>query len=114
MGLTDPATGKIRLNSERCVTCLGRPGGVPLRPGRMRELIRANTGDGKMGLICHATIDYSQGSEPDFGGDQALFRWFYDVFGHLVNGIRVMLRLGGFTEVDPPVKEGTPHGSKAE
>lgn len=103
MGLIDPGTGKIRLNSRQCATCVGNPeAGVTLRPGRMRELIRENTGDGRMGLICHATIDYDQGEAP--GGEQALCRWFYERFGHLVNGIRVMQRLGGFTETDPPGK----------
>jgi hypothetical protein len=108
MSLMDPVTHKVRLNSEQCATCLGNPkAGVVLRPGRLRELIRANTGDGKMGLVCHMTIVYDEDGEPS-GGDQALCRWFYDSFGHLVNGIRVMLRMGGFTEVRPPRKEGTP------
>jgi hypothetical protein len=110
MGLMDPVTRKIRLNNAQCVTCPGNPRtGVKLRPGRLRDLIRANTGDGKMGLVCHATIDYSEGGEPEYGGDQALCKWFYDSFGHLVNGIRVMSRLGGFTGVDPPApKEELP------
>jgi hypothetical protein len=108
MSLMDPVTHKVRLNSEQCATCLGNPkAGVVLRPGRLRELIRANTGDGKMGLVCHMTIVYDEDGEPS-GGDQALCRWFYDSFGHLVNGIRVMLRMGGFTEVRPSRKEGTP------
>lgn len=108
MSLMDPATHKIRLNSEQCATCIGNPrAGVALRPGRMRELVRANTGDGKMGLVCHATIVYDEDGEPS-GGDQALCKWFYEQFGHLVNGVRVMHRLGGFTEVPPPPRKGTP------
>jgi hypothetical protein len=100
INIIDHAAGKPRVLSEQCATCVGRPGNIAdLRAGRLRELVRENTGDGKMGLVCHSTIDYSQ---PDGGDRQAICRWFYDTFGHLANGIRVMQRIGGFLEVPPP------------
>jgi hypothetical protein len=73
-----------------------------LRPGHLRDLVQSNLGEGRTGLICHDTLSY--GKHPDFGG--ALCRWFYDTYGPQSNFIRIMGRLGGFTEVDPPDEEG--------
>lgn len=97
----DRETGKPRLNSRECDTCVFSRGHAGLREGRLRELVNENIGDGKSGLVCHETIVYDDEGEPT-GGEQALCRGFYDRFGHLVNGIRVMERLGGYVEVEPP------------
>lgn len=102
--IIDRGTGKPRLNSRECDTCVFGPTNANLRPGRLRELIRENTGDGKMGLVCHETIDYNPDGE-NIGDREAICRGFYDRFGEKTNGIRVMERLGGFTEVDPPSPE---------
>ena len=81
----DPATGLPRLLSEQCSTCVGRPGNLMhLNPGRLKQLIEDNTGDGRLGLICHQTLPY--GDHPEAG--PAFCRWFYDHYGHLANGIR--------------------------
>lgn len=97
--LNDPETGKPRLLSEQCATCVGRPSNVAgLRPGRLAELVRGNRGG--LGLICHETIDYDEGEPPSFGGTQAFCRWFHDRIGS--NYQRICQRLGGFTEVPPP------------
>jgi hypothetical protein len=93
---------KEQLCARQCATCVGRPGNLMgLRPGRLQALIRDNTGQGTMGLICHETLRYGQ--HPEQG--EALCRWFYERFGHLVNGIRVMERLGGFDEIELPGME---------
>jgi hypothetical protein len=95
----DPVTGKPRLLSEMCTTCVFRPGNLmKLRPGRLEELIRENTGPDAQGLHCHQTLEY--GGNPDFG--LAFCRGFYDGFRDLVNFFRICKRLGGFTEVNPP------------
>jgi hypothetical protein len=95
----DSATRRPRLLSAQCETCVFRPGNpMHLRPGRLRALVSDNLRDGSPGLICHDTLSY--GAHPDFGG--ALCRGFYDRFGPRSNFIRIMERLGGFTEVDPP------------
>lgn len=100
--IIDRETGLCRLLSEQCSTCVGRPGNLMhLKPGRLKELVRQNTGQDTMGLVCHQTLDY--GGNPDYG--RALCRWFYDTYGSQCNGVRVMERLGGFTEVPPPPKE---------
>jgi hypothetical protein len=99
--IMDPDTHRPRRLKAQCATCVGRPGNVAnLRTGRLKELIRDNTGDGMMGLICHETISYPD-SEPA-PIQAALCCWFFETYGHLVNGIRVMARLGSFDEVDPP------------
>jgi hypothetical protein len=74
---------------------------MDLRPGRLRSLIRDNTQQGVQGLVCHQTLSF--GDHPEFGG--AFCRWFYDTYGLLNNFMRIIERLGGFTEVDPPKDE---------
>jgi hypothetical protein len=104
----DSQTGRPRLLSVQCGTCVGRPGNLMhLRPGRLAQLIRDNCGPEALGLVCHETLSY--GPHPDFG--PAFCRWFFDRFGLQANGIRCLMRLGvldgsgGFTEVDPPEGE---------
>jgi len=98
----DPVTKRPRLLSAQCVTCIGRPGNLMhLCPGRVRGMVSEALQPGSQGIICHATLPY--GDHPDFG--PALCRWFYDQFGPRNGFIRIMERLGGFTEVDPPGEE---------
>lgn len=98
----DRETAKMRVLSEQCSTCVGRPGNLMhLREGRLKLLIEDNTGPNALGLICHQTLRY--GDHPDFGG--AICRWFYDHYGDLANGIRVLQRLIGIIEVDPPEED---------
>lgn len=95
----DHGTGLPRLLSEQCATCIFRPGNpMHLRPGRLKAMCEGVLREGSQGVICHDTLSY--GPHPDFGG--ALCRGFYDAYGDRSNFIRVMGRLGGFTEVDPP------------
>jgi hypothetical protein len=95
----DHATGRPRLLSRQCSTCIGLPGNLMhLSPGRLRDMVRSALREGSQGIICHQTLSY--GGNPAFGG--ALCRWFYDRYGYLNGFIRVMGRLGGFTEVAPP------------
>jgi hypothetical protein len=92
-----------RVLTRQCATCIGRPGNVmDLRPGRLKMMVEEALRQGNQGIICHLTLGY--GGNPDFGG--ALCRWFYDTYGSQSNFIRVMWRIGGFTEVDPPDDEG--------
>jgi hypothetical protein len=102
--LLDPVTGKLRLLSEQCSTCVGRPGNLmDLCSGRLKYLVDKNVQSDGMGLVCHQTLGYGAGTGPGY----ALCRWFHDAFGDQCNGIRVMQRLGGFTEVPPPGKEAS-------
>lgn len=93
-----PGGGKPRLCREQCSTCIYRPGNqADLRPGRLLEMTRMALSQDSEGVICHHTIDWSEGG--------ALCRGFYDKFGYRNNFVRIMLRLGGFLEVEPPERE---------
>ncbi|MEV2277832.1 hypothetical protein AB0I72_19830 [Nocardiopsis sp. NPDC049922] len=94
----DPETGKPRLLSEKCPTCVFRPGNpMHLAPGRLQELIEHNLAVGA-GLTCHQTLSYS-----GTGALNAWCRGFYEAYGDRVLAIRVArVLLGGVTEVDPP------------
>lgn len=104
----DLVTGKPRLLSRQCSTCIGRPGNLMhLTPGRLGSMVKRGLEQGNQGIICHQTLSY--GDNPGFGG--ALCRWFYNTYGSYSNFIRVMNRLGGFTVVDPPEYERNSDGT---
>jgi|SRR4051812_42412759 hypothetical protein len=97
----DPVTRKPRLLSEQCATCIFRPGNpMHLRAGRVKEMVTETLNNGAT-ITCHDTLDY--GEHPDFG--EAVCRGFYDKYGPRSNLVRIMERLGGFTEVPPPGQE---------
>lgn len=92
MDVSDPATGKPRMCAEMCSTCILRPGSTvvaSLPPGRVRELI-ADARRGEAYVICHSTLT----DEP------AICRGFADRYS--TNSLRIMERLGGFVEIEPP------------
>jgi len=94
-----PGGGKPRVLTDQCETCIYHPGNLMhLRPGRLREMTLDALRQGCQGVICHDTL-YRTDFTP------ALCRGFYDKFGPQNNFIRVMWRIGGFTEVNPPPPE---------
>lgn len=96
--------GKLRVLSEQCTSCVFRPGNLMhLNPGRLQDLVRQNLA-ADAALVCHQTLTY--GDHPEFGA--ALCRGFFDSYGHYVNLIRIMGRLGGINDtIAPPAKEAT-------
>lgn len=93
--------GQPKVFRKKCATCVFHPGNrMKLRAGRLADLLRTNRQNGTA-LICHKTT-YDQA--PDLG--EVVCRGFYDAYGESINVIRVMNRLGGFEEVDPPETEG--------
>jgi hypothetical protein len=100
----DKATHRPRLLSRQCETCIFRPGNlIRLRRGRLKDMVAGALQQGSQGVICHDTLSY--GAHPDHGG--ALCRGFYDAYGPQSNFVRIMERLGGFTEVEPPEREAS-------
>lgn len=93
-----------RVLSERCATCVFRPGNLMhLRPGRLRDLVDRNLAAGAL-LTCHDTL--SHGDHPDAG--EAACRGFWDRYAPATNLFRVMERVFALTgqpwweEVPPP------------
>lgn len=97
--------GKLRVLSGQCSTCVFRPGNpMHLNPGRLRDLVQQNLA-ADAALVCHQTLTY--GDHPGFG--PALCRGFFDAYGHLVNLVRIMGRLGGINDtITPPTEEAHP------
>lgn len=93
----DPETGRPRVLSEECSDCVFRPGNLMhLRPGRLKELVEANTSQGA-GLTCHQTLPGISDQAP------AWCRGFYDRYPN--TAIFLLGReIGGPVEVDPPRK----------
>jgi len=93
----DPATGKPRLLTGRCTTCVFRPSNLMnLPPGRLAELVAHNR-DAGAGLTCHQTLSYS-----GTGAARAFCRGFYDAYPD-TRIFQISERLmGGFTPVAPP------------
>lgn len=93
----DPTTGKPRLLTDQCTTCVFRPGNLMhLPPGRLKELVDHNRRVGA-GLTCHQTLSYAE-----TGADRAFCRGFYDAYPD-TRIFQISERLmGGFTPVAPP------------
>ena len=74
--ISDPATGLSRLLSERCGTCILRPGDpMYLGPERTAAFIRQALDAGSY-VVCHQTLTY--GDFPDYG--PAICRGFFDAY----------------------------------
>jgi hypothetical protein len=96
-GVRPPARdGAIHVLSERCSTCIFRPGNLMhLEPGRVRGMVDDSIAAGSA-IICHQTL-YTPGQ------DEALCRGFVDSHGHRVQSLQMAGRLGIPTrEVEPP------------
>lgn len=93
--ITDPATGKPRLCAEECSTCIFKPQSPvtrSLRTGRLRQLIN-DTRRCNSYIVCHST----------FNTEPAACRGFVDRYS--TNMIRIIQRLGGWAEIQPPSME---------
>ncbi|MFE7461605.1 hypothetical protein ACWFMI_23870 [Nocardiopsis terrae] len=92
----DRETGRVRVLSEQCTTCVFRPGNLMrLEPGRLAQIIDHNRRVGA-GLTCHQTLPYAPGTT-----DPAWCRGFYDAYPD-TTAIRFAQLLIGITEVPPP------------
>jgi hypothetical protein len=93
---SDPVTGRPRLLSAQCSTCIGNPANLP--QARLLQLVRDALQDGSHGIICQETLTRRP----------ALCRWFWDTYGYRVKFFGVTARGGGWTLVDPPASAGSP------
>jgi hypothetical protein len=97
--ITDPATGLSRLLSERCPTCILRPGDpMYLGPERTAAFIRQVLDAGSY-VVCHDTLTY--GDFPGYG--PAICRGFYDGYRDRTRDLLILQAGRRLTEVPPPV-----------
>lgn len=95
--ITDAATDKSRLLSQRCSTCVFRSGNpMHLSPGRLADLLAEALPDSY--IVCHQTLTY--GPHPEYG--PAICRGFYDSFARVSLAIRLLRAFQRIIEVPPP------------
>ena len=97
--ISDPATGLSRLLSERCGTCILRPGDpMYLGPERTAAFIRHALDAGSY-VVCHQTLTY--GDFPDCG--PAICRGFFDSYRDRSPVLLILQAGRRLTEVPPPL-----------
>ena len=96
--ITDPGTGLSRLLSERCPTCILRPGDpMHLGPERTAAIIRGALAAGSY-VVCHDTLTF--GDHPDYG--PAICRGFFDAYCDRSRDLLILRAARRLTEVPPP------------
>jgi hypothetical protein len=94
----DPVSGKVRVMSRQCSTCIFWPGNrMHLRPGRFEEVIRSHLESGAL-LTSHSTLSY--GDHPKFG--PAVCAGFWARYGMQTAAGRFAKLVIGIIRVDPP------------
>jgi hypothetical protein len=96
----DHHSGRTRLLSRQCATCIFRPGNpMHLSAGRLQQLIAdARAAEGY--IICHDTLPhYRPGTQP------AICRGFHDRYD--TQALQVIRRLWGFLDIEPPPADDT-------
>jgi hypothetical protein len=102
--ITDPATGKSRLLTEQCATCIFRPRDpMYLQPGRLAQLIADALACDRY-IICRDTLTY--GPHPAYR--PAICRGFHDAYRYRSLAIRLMYAFDNITEVPPPTNAAEP------
>lgn len=96
--ITDRASGLSRLLSQRCSTCILRPGDkMHLGPQRTAAFVRHALAQGTY-VICHQTLTY--GDNPRFG--PAICRGFYDAYADQSPALSLLRAFQRLTEIEPP------------
>jgi hypothetical protein len=94
----DCESGKVRVLSRQCPTCIFWPGNAMcLPPGRFEAIIRRNVEVGAL-LTCHSTLPY--GPYPEFG--PAVCAGFWARHGMKTAAGRTAKFMLGIVRVDPP------------
>lgn len=96
----DRDSGKVRVLSHRCDSCLFRRG-HPFGEDRAREVIGTNVARGAL-LTCHTTLPY--GEHPDFG--PAVCAGFWAKHAMQTAAGRIAARLLGIVRIGPPGGRG--------
>jgi len=97
--ISDPGSGLSRLLSERCPTCILRPGDpMHLGPERTAAFIRHALDAGSY-VVCHETLTY--GDFPSYG--PAICRGFFDAYRGRSRDLLILQAGRRLTEVPPPL-----------
>lgn len=97
----DQETGKVRVLSRRCSTCVFRPGNLMhLRPGKLEALVEHHIASGSL-LTCHQTLPY--GDHPDFR--PAVCAGFWAGHSRSTTAGRIARGLIGIIRITPPAGE---------
>jgi hypothetical protein len=92
--------GKVHVLSDKCSTCVFRPGNLMnLQPGRLKDLVEGNL-EPDSALTCHQTLEYS-----GTGADPAVCRGFFDAYWEESTPLRMAKIMDLIEEDDPPAKE---------
>lgn len=84
--------GKVHVQSEKCVTCIFRPGNLMnLEPGRVKEMVDGAVA-GSSVIPCHKTT-YGQTEQ------EATCRGYYDAHAERVPTLRLARAMGIIEEV---------------
>jgi hypothetical protein len=96
LSVGDPDLGKTRLLTRPCDTCIFHAGNpMHLGADRLREFVDRVRAEQSF-IICHDTLPHHR--YPD--AKPAICRGFYQRY--TTQTLRLIQRLWGFTEVDPP------------
>lgn len=104
--ITDRASGLSRLLSERCSTCILRPGDkMHLGAEQTAAFVRRVLAEGTY-VVCHQTLKY--GDNPGFG--PAICRGFFDAYAGRSPALRLLRAFRRLTEIEPPQPGQPPEG----
>jgi hypothetical protein len=97
----DRESGKVRVLSRRCATCVFRPGDpMHLGAARVEDIVRRNVDAGAL-LTCHSTLPY--GPYPEFG--PAVCAGFWTRHGLSTAAGRIAKLMLGIIRVAPPAEQ---------
>lgn len=91
--------GKVHVMSERCSTCVFRPGNkMHLPPGRFKQLVEVNR-ENDTAFACHQTLDYGGYDVPG----AAVCRGYFDAYKDEITPLMMARALDVIEEQEPPV-----------
>lgn len=86
--------GKVHVQSEKCSTCIFRPGNLMrLEPGRVKGMVDGAITDGTV-ITCHKTL-YGQSEQ------EAVCRGFFDSYAEQIPALRMAQMMDKIKEVEP-------------
>lgn len=91
------ANGKVHVLSEKCKTCIFRPGNpMSLQPGRVKGMVDSAKANDSA-ITCHSTL-YDEEQQ------QAVCRGFYDAYGPDLMWYRMAHMFNIVTFIEEPAK----------